>query len=441
MYSRAFLSLLIILSILRHPEASAAIIARASSTTNLSTTPNFDFSVFPQIWVADGVVSCGQQLVPEPCDVQQATNLPIPYPAATVVHTHFPTPTPTPTPTTPPQRARTVRRSAAIPELVRRNSSSVGNNSCGVELPSSFSSNSINNVCRFVGNNQDRFVSLAPLPPAYMPSWPDYLISAIFLGIALVQILSVARRFGNFEQPTFEGSFKGRVKGDLFSAKAVIANTIIFVIAVTRTVVGVGEVITYRNDFGLLPFISPLLWLDWIAVASIIWPIEKYGKARYVPQVIAAAAFGMNTWLTIGYISFFYGTQQYTALDIPAICAATTDSLAIDPRRQYFADFHVVLYIFSLVIFIVTAVVAARSKKGKIETAAWRLAVMLVLSGSVVVPALVGVILAAVLNKGDIVLLTFGDCYGSVVSGRLGYFAVDYFDWTQKLAAWLGVNV
>ncbi len=437
MFSPDFLSLLFILSTLGHRVASAAINAKISSTTNISPTPNFDFSRFPQIWVVEGVVNCGQQLLPEPCNVQQATNLPIPYPAATIVHTHFPTPTPT----IPAQRARSVRRGPAISDLARRNSNALGNNSCGVELLSSFSSNSINDACRFVGNNQDRFVSLSPLPPAYMPSWPDYFISAIFLGMSLVQILSVARTFGNFERPTFEGTFKGRMKGGLFSAKVVVGNTIIFVIALTRTVVGVGEVITYRKDLGLLPFISPFLWIDWIAVASIIWPIEKYGKARYIPQVISAAVFGMNTWLTVGYVSLFYGTDQYTVLDIPALCAATTDSFVIDPRRPYFADFHVVLYTFSLVIFIVTAVVAMRSRKGKIETPVWRLAVILLLSGSVVVPALVGVILAAVLNRWDIILLSLGDCYGSVVSGRLGYFTVDYFDWTQRLAAWLGVNV
>jgi hypothetical protein len=274
-----------------------------------------------------------------------------------------------------------------------------------------------------------------------MPSWPDYLISAIFLTMGVVQILSVARTFGNFEQPTFEGTFKGRMKGGLFSAKVVVGNTIIFVIALVRTVVGVGEVIAYRKDLDLLPFVSPFLWIDWIAVASIIWPIEKYGKARYFPQVIAAAIFGMNTWLTVGYTSLLYGTEQYTILDIPAICAATAGSFTTDPRRSYFTDLHTVLYFISLLIVVVTAVVAVRSKKGKTETHAWKLAVILILSGSVAVPALVGVVIAAVLSKGDIVLLTSGNCYGSVVSGRLGYFSVNYFDWTQRLATWLGVNV
>src|SRR5438045_6999958 len=118
MSSPAFLSLLFILSTLGHGVATAAINAKVSSATNLSPTPNFDFSKFPQIWVAEGVVDCGQQLVPEPCNVQQATNLPIPYPAATIVHTHFPTPTPA----IPAQRARAVHRDPAISDLVRRNS-------------------------------------------------------------------------------------------------------------------------------------------------------------------------------------------------------------------------------------------------------------------------------------------------------------------------------
>jgi hypothetical protein len=190
-----------------------------------------------------------------------------------------------------------------------------------------------------------------------------------------------------------------------------------------------------------LPFISPLLWIDWLAVAGVIWQFQRLGKARFLPQVIAVAVYGMNTWLTIGYVILSYGTHQYDALDIPVFCQATSTSLVLDPRRQHFVRLHIVLYIFGLIAILVTGIVAMRSRRGKSESPIWRLAVLLILSGTVVFPTLVGVILSGVLNRTDVLLLSSESCYASFVSGRFGYFTVDYYDWTQRLGEWFGVNV
>lgn len=414
--------------------ATSAAVNSATTTPAKAVLPtiNVDFSVFPQIWVAAGVVDCGQQLRPEPCNIQRATGAATQttaYPSATVIHTHLTGTAGTPVST---QNAR----------AVRRRDNSIGNNSCGVQLPASFSSNSVNEVCRFVGNNQDRFVSLTPLPAAYMPSWPDYLISSVFMSLFLFQILSAARTFGTYETREFETGFKGRMKGGLHSAKAIFVNTLVTVMALTRTVVGVCEVIKYRNAMDSLPFISPFLWLDWVAAAGIVWQFQRLGKARYIPQAIALAVFGMNTWLMIGYVILSYSTSQYNTIDIPALCQATAASFVTDPRRPHFVRLHIVLYTFGLIAFVVMGIVAIRSKQGKFETPVWRLGVLLTLVGCVVFPSLTGVILSAVLNRNDILLVSCsGDCYASVVSGRFGYFTVDYYDWTQRLGEWFGINV
>lgn len=201
------------------------------------------------------------------------------------------------------------------------------------------------------------------------------------------------------------------------------------------------EVVKNRAVMDSLPFISPVLWIDWLAVSAIVWQFQKRGKARYIPQVIALAVFGMNTWLILGYILISYGTNQYEVRDVPALCQATAASLVMDPRRTQFARLHIVLYIFGLIAFVVLALVAMRSKCGKLETPAWRLATLLTVSVGIVIPTLVGVILAAVLNRADVLLLSSGECYTGVVSGKFGYFTIDSYDWTERLRKWLGLNV
>jgi hypothetical protein len=56
-------------------------------------------------------------------------------------------------------------------------------------------------------------------------------------------------------------------------------------------------------------------------------------------------------------------------------------------------------------------------------------------------PTVAAVILAAVLNKYDYLLLEQQHCYASYVSSRWGYINIYILEWTTKVTTWLGVNV
>jgi hypothetical protein len=60
-------------------------------------------------------------------------------------------------------------------------------NNCLDQLPShDFVTNSLPEVCHFVANVQDLFVSLAPTSAAYTPSWASYFISTVILVIQVI---------------------------------------------------------------------------------------------------------------------------------------------------------------------------------------------------------------------------------------------------------------
>jgi hypothetical protein len=60
---------------------------------------------------------------------------------------------------------------------------------------------------------------------------------------------------------------------------------------------------------------------------------------------------------------------------------------------------------------------------------------------AILLPSVVGAIVAGVVNGHSYLLLNRNGCFASYVSGRFGYIDVDLIEWKIKLATWLGVNV
>jgi hypothetical protein len=59
----------------------------------------------------------------------------------------------------------------------------------------------------------------------------------------------------------------------------------------------------------------------------------------------------------------------------------------------------------------------------------------------ILLPSVVGAIVAGVVNGDSYLFLNRNGCFASYVSGRFGYLDVDLIEWKIKLATWLGVNI
>jgi hypothetical protein len=89
-------------------------------------------------------------------------------------------------------------------------------------------------------------------------------------------------------------------------------------IGVLRTAFAVYKIIRHRNTFDTLPFISPLLWADWIGLHSTTVKYSRSPVLRSIAPFLGICVFVMCFWITIGYSQLGYGVHQYDVLDISA---------------------------------------------------------------------------------------------------------------------------
>ena len=472
-------------------------------TSSISaTTVNFT----AQLWVAQGSVDCGPSLFPNPC-------VPVEYSATTtwtdsyshVIVTsysssYFTTLTPvnsnrfapvilptifattpgynasnvTPSPVTfikrnglpsaTPTSATSVPGFANLdapsdflqidvnieaPHLARRGYA-LGYNSClAVPNGQSFKTNSLPAVCNFVADAQTAFVSLAPTAAAYLPTWMDYLVSFLLVAISLLFIrappgLNQRAYSAGDEEDSFPAGHRNGVAGH---SVAIIA----LIYAIIRLTLTVYQLAKHGPTFDSLPFISPLLWIDWLALAH-MWG-GKFKSLNLKPFMIPILAllWLISLWLCIGYAFLGYGTRQYEILEIASSCLRDASyspiSWQTDPRRIIFMYFHIALFCFATWTFFENWASLQRARivrrdrlrfwKGfevhKIMSWVLGIALLVLLAA--------GAVLSGILNEKEYVLLNRNNCFGSYVSSRITFMTVQCLDWPTRISVWFGMNV
>jgi hypothetical protein len=70
-------------------------------------------------------------------------------------------------------------------------------------------------------------------------------------------------------------------------------------IGIVRTGFSLATIFQNSHSWDTMPFISPLLWLDWVTVYSLC---DYYlPKLAVIPGVIGACLYVVCVWLTVGY--------------------------------------------------------------------------------------------------------------------------------------------
>jgi hypothetical protein len=186
-----------------------------------------------------------------------------------------------------------------------------------------------------------------------------------------------------------------------------------------------------------LPFISPLLWLDWVTVYSLC---DYYlPKLAVIPGIIGACLYVVCFWLTVGYGALGYGVQQYNVLNIPTQCQ-TSGPFQTDPRRDHFVGLHVAMFAMGTAGLCGGMFLKLGSEHQKLGKRGGQYVQAAVAFG-ILLPSVVGAIVAGVVNGDSYLFLNRNGCFASYVSGRFGYLDVDLIEWKIKLATWLGVNI
>jgi len=339
----------------------------------------------------------------------------------------------------------------------------------GIPQGSDFKTNSLAAVCDFVYNLQDSFVSLAPTEAAFMPSWFDFLVSFLIIlvstAVVLTPLLSLPHNRVPQTEPDADTDTLPVQKNPGFFMLAFTAISLGF--ASIRMAFAVYRIQKHAHSLDSLPYITPLLWADWIPLFT-IWR----GRLRYLAAFMILALWVLSAWLFIGYGFLKYGTRQYEVLEMSSKCQGIDALYAIswqtDPRRLKFIDLHWVFFIveiipaFSLLIWGL-APVNSRLAPAEVATVTnipedhlpahsrealnhtyYVLGVNvagLLLNLVVLVILAAGLIMTGVLNDAEYLLLVQNGCYASYVSTRTSFLGVDFRDWPAKVGAWLGMTV
>ena len=472
----------------------------------------------PQIWVAKGILDCGAPFVTDPCttalayytettswststygymmwgliplenDYLYTISVPVSLPTRATKLDPY---SPTITPTVFSMDASATRSTTTSPAIKRREHISptptlaafhiVSNlntekqlqkrtydyDACSGEPPShDMVTNSQDDVCQFVAAAQPYFVSLAPTAAALLPSWLSYCMSAV---ITAVQCGFIVGRIAN-------PSPRKSIWGNLISIFGVL-----FVLI--RTTVAITRIVSHYNTLETLPFISPLLWIDWLALSQTVHYFSPtLGTAVFLPTI---AVYGMCLWLCIGYGLFGFGTFQYYVLDVPSECVGLGISWSTDPRRGHFLRLHIFSFSLATISFLSGGLYAMNTRDDVLPTASYdpvprhrknphsvgvteegqtedlgRLGqaaalakqvvqrvfdnLLLVLSCMIVLLSVVGTIMSAIINRNSYLLLGQHHCYASYVSSRFGYvdlYESEFMDTTIKVMTWLGIHM
>jgi hypothetical protein len=216
------------------------------------------------------------------------------------------------------------------------------------------------------------------------------------------------------------------------------------VIGVARTAFALMSIIIQAKSgqgWESLPFINPVLWLDWAAIYSFsghIWP-----GLSLLSAIIGIGMYGVSFWLCIGYANRGYGTVQYDVLDVPTLCQAAT-AYNTDPRRRAFLALHLTYFITANVaaFFLLIAITErSNSSKTKGQVGPMDPCLKKTMALLLVIPAFYGFIVSAVLHGYPYLILLKDGCYASYVSGRFGFLDLPSVSWMIKVASMLGINI
>lgn len=313
-------------------------------------------------------------------------------------------------------------------------------NVCSGTLPTDdFKSNSLSEVCHFVANIAPVFVSLSPNTAAFMPSWISYVTSVL---ISFTQLGIALRAMNSRRSTKLDWKLKARNIG---------ATTV----AIFRTVWVTIKIVNHRNSLRTLPFLSPVLWLDWVLVTDLLW--TRVPILGWLGFGFTVALWVLCLWLVIGYTALDYGAEQYQVLNVPDQCRYLGVPWQTDPRRKGFLSLHICLFIFSSVAVCIGVYVYLR-RRPRPEWDAYReqfgdqqyyeerrksfvRAIGLVLAMAIGGVNCAGAVWAGILNLSDYLILQRDGCFASYVSSRLGYFETDAVNAYIKVAEFLGILV
>ena len=296
----------------------------------------------------------------------------------------------------------------------------------GFQFTSNF--DSLTEVCQLVGNFQETFVSLVPTSAAYMPTWIDYLMSTIFSlwGFGSAWKLDESVTIGWF----------GWI-GGIFSC----------LFAITRTSLAITRLNEHvQSNFAELPFISPMIWSDWVFAAAFAGHFSV--MVGTVLWYLALIEYCVCFWLCIGYGHLGYGVRQYYVVNVPPVCQyLADDSWQTDPRRIHFVGLHVAIFAMgSFVFFGLSGLFTRLLQTNRREFHAVAQLLPAIMAGLVLLPTIGGAIYVGVANEANYLMLKNADsggesCFASYLSGRYGYLNIEIPQLERKVATWFGLNV
>ena len=359
--------------------------------------------------------------------------------------THVPRTVPAAASSTPSPTTHVTKRTAEInqhlPALARRDYGSTYDICLGIPPGQSLKTNSLVDVCDFVSNANDSFVSLAPTPAAYLPSWLDYLVSFLAVSISLVCI-KISPSVPYFT--THISVHEARV-GQRYMTREYSVAIIGLLFSSIRTALAAYQIGSHWNSFDTLPFITPLLWVDWLILVHVLG-----GRFKNYVIIVVLIIWGLCFWLCIGYGFLKYGTRQYDVLELSEKCEYTGNNLSVswqtDPRRVRFLDLHCVIFGFATWTFFEGWSAFEKTKVDRERlTHVYGQEIHKLLCWGVGIVVLIclagGMVLAGLLNKADYLILTQNKCYASYVSSRVTYMNADVLDWIARASEWFGINV
>jgi len=195
----------------------------------------------------------------------------------------------------------------------------------------------------------------------------------------------------------------------------------------------------HHHDWTSLPFISPFIWLDWVAIYAVSAHIHPSLSLLSLLTVILS--YTASFWLTIGYGQLSYGIQQYQVLDIPPQCSdPSLDYIdyQTDPRRGNFVCLHVVMFVMGTIAIIFGWPTIFRGDKPAdaviIKLGKWALMMLFF------IPLWIGLVIGAADHSFPYLLLNQGNCFASFVSGWVGYADLPDVSWIVKVSTWIGLN-
>ena len=254
---------------------------------------------------------------------------------------------------------------------------------------------------------------------------------------------------------------------------------------ILETIFAIITISEHGHSWETMPFIDPLLWLSWLTIANLANAVSKY--LATLSYAIATVIYVVCLWLCIGYDCKGYGTAQYDIINIPSTCQQMDISWQTDPRRHHFVSLQsVMLAAASLGVFITFYMELAKlseinvqlrvpkftqvmhrspssgthkveyggnpetestlapypqsnSGEKEINIRITNEMIQSIVGACIVIPAMVGTILAGAVNNGDYLILAQNGCYASYVSSRTGYIGMEFVEWKTKLGVLIGL--